>query len=75
MGHPLPQRDVPPGSFVRQKDGPTVCLLRVSADGKAADKALLYLLADMVEITGELERQGEPLILLADPWTYRRVGK
>jgi len=31
------------------------------------------MVAEPVEITGEVERQGELLILRADPATYRRV--
>ena len=29
----------------------------------------------MIEVTGEVERQGDWLILRADPVTYRRVSK
>jgi hypothetical protein len=34
----------------------------------------LDLVAEPVTITGEVERQGELLILRADPATYRRVN-
>ncbi|TAL00622.1 MAG: hypothetical protein EPO07_09460 [Verrucomicrobia bacterium] len=64
---------VPPVLLVRQKDGPAIYLLLVSADGKAVNKQVLDLVAEPVEITGEVERQGELLILRADPVTYRRV--
>jgi hypothetical protein len=64
---------VPPVLLVRQKNGPAIYLLLVSADGKPVNKQVLDLVAEPVQITGEVERQGELLILRADPATYRRV--
>lgn len=64
---------VPPVLLVRPKDGPAIYLLLVSADGKPVNKQVLELVAEPVEITGEVERQGELLILRADPARYRRV--
>jgi hypothetical protein len=64
---------VPPVLLVSQKDGPAIYLLLVSDDGKPVNKQVLELVAEPVEITGEVERQGELLILKADPTTYRRV--
>jgi hypothetical protein len=64
---------VPPVLLVRQKDGPAIYLLLVSAEGKPVNKQVLDRVAEPVEITGEVERQGELLILKADPTTFRRV--
>jgi hypothetical protein len=64
---------VPPVLLVRQKDGPANYFLLVSAEGKPVNKQVLDLVAEPVEITGEVERQGELLILRADPATYRRA--
>ena len=64
---------VPPVLLVRQKSGPPVYLLLVSASGKPVNKEVLALVAEPVAITGEVERQGDLLILRADPSTYRRV--
>lgn len=64
---------VPPVLLVRQQHGPAIYLLLVSAAGKPVNKQVLDLVAEPVEITGEVERQGELLILKADPATYRRV--
>jgi hypothetical protein len=64
---------VPPLLLVRQKHGPAIYLLLVSADGKPVNQAVLDLVAEPVQITGEVERQGELLILRADPATYKRV--
>jgi hypothetical protein len=64
---------VPPVLLVRQKNGPAIYLLLVSAEGKPVNKQVLDLVAEPVEITGEVERQGDLLILRADPATYRRL--
>lgn len=64
---------VPPVLLVRQKDGPAVYLLLVSAEGKPVNKQVLDLIAEPVEITGDVERQGNLLILRADPATYRKL--
>ena len=64
---------VPPVLLVRQKDGSASYLLLVSDKGKPVNKQVLDLVAEPVEITGEVERQGELLILRADPTTYRRA--
>jgi len=65
---------VPPVLLVRQKDGPAIYLSLVSADGKPVNKQILNFVAEPVEITGDVERQGELLILRADPAKYRRVS-
>jgi hypothetical protein len=64
---------VPPVLLVRQKDGPAIYLLLVSVDGKPVNKQVLGMVAEPVEIAGEVERQGELLILHADPATYRKL--
>jgi len=64
---------VPPVLLVRQKDGSAIYLLLVSAEGKPVNKQVLDTIAEPVKITGEVERQGELLILRADPATYRRL--
>ena len=64
---------VPPVLLVRQKDGPAVYLLLVSSEGKPVNQQVLDLVAEPVKITGEVERQGDWLILRADPTTYRRM--
>jgi hypothetical protein len=64
---------VPPVLLVQQNDGPAIYLLLVSSDGKPVNKQVLDMVAEPVEITGEVERQGELLILRADPATIRRL--
>lgn len=65
---------VPPVLLVRQKDGPAIYLLLVSSDGKPVNQQVLDLVAEPVEVTGDVEGQGDLLILRADPATYRRVS-
>ena len=64
---------VPPVLLVRQRDGPAIYLLLISSEGKPVNKHVLDKVAEPVEITGEVQRQGELLILRADPASYRRV--
>jgi hypothetical protein len=64
---------VPPVLLVRQKAGPAIYLLLVSADGSPVNQQVLDLVAEPVQITGDIERQGDWLILRANPTTYRRV--
>jgi len=64
---------VPPVFVVRQAGGSVIYLLLVSAGGKAVNKEVLDKVAEPLEITGEVERQGELLILRSDPATYRRL--
>jgi hypothetical protein len=60
---------------VRPKTGPPLCFLLVSSDGRVVNKQVLDMVAEPVEITGEVERQGELLVLRSDPQTFRRVPK
>lgn len=64
---------IPPVLLVRQKHGPAIYLLLVSTDGMPVNKQVLDMVAEPVKITGEVERQGEMLILRADPASYERV--
>jgi hypothetical protein len=64
---------IPPVLLVRPKTGPPAYFLLVSGDGHAVNKEVLDMVAEPVQITGEVERQGELLMLRADPQTYRRA--
>ena len=66
---------IPPVLVVRQTNGSASYLLLVSPDGRPVNQQVLDLVAEPVAITGEVQRQGELLILRADPATYRRVTK
>jgi len=64
---------IPPVLLVRQTNGPALYLLLVSAAGQPVNRQVLDLVAEPVQITGDVERQGGLLILRADPATYQRV--
>lgn len=64
---------VPPVLLVRKKDGSAMYLLLVSPDGRPVNQQILDKVAEPVEITGEVERQGDLFVLRADPATFRRV--
>jgi hypothetical protein len=64
---------IPPVLVVHQKQGGTVYLLLVSFDGKPVNEQVLDFIAEPVEITGEVERQSDLLILRADPASCHRV--
>ena len=66
---------IPPVLLVRQTNGLALYFLLVSRDGKPVNKQVLNMVAEPVEIIGEVERQGELLILRSDPATYRRVAR
>jgi hypothetical protein len=53
--------------------GPLYFLL-VSNDGRSVNKQDLDMVAEPVQITGEVLRQGQS-ILRADPSTYKRVAR
>jgi hypothetical protein len=64
---------IPPVLLVRQKNGSAKYLLLVSAGGKPVNEEVLDKVAEPVEITGQVERLGELLVMRADPANYRRV--
>lgn len=64
---------IPPVLLVRQTNGAAIYFLLVAADGKPVNQQVLDYVAEPVQITGEVERQGELLILRADPATYLRL--
>jgi hypothetical protein len=66
---------IPPVLLVRPKTGPPLYFLLVSGDGHAVNKEVLDMVAEPVQVTGDVERQGELLVLRADPKTFRRAPK
>lgn len=66
---------IPPILLVHQSGGQPLYFLLVSSAGRPVNKQVLDMVAEPIEITGEVLRQGELSILRADPATYRRIGK
>lgn len=64
---------IPPMLLARDRNGNTLSFLLVASDGSAVNERILDLVAQPVEITGEVERLGDLFILKANPETYRRL--
>jgi hypothetical protein len=64
---------IPPVLLVRQQNGPAIYLMLVSPDGMPVNQQVLDFVAEPVTITGQVERQGDFLILRADPAAYQRI--
>lgn len=64
---------IPPALAVRTATGETTYLLLVSAQGQAVNEDVLDMIAEPVEITGEVMQHENMLVLRADPATYRRL--
>lgn len=64
---------VPPMLVVRDEHGPVEHLLLANALGGPVNRDVLSMVAEMVEITGALERHDDVYVLKADPLTYRRI--
>jgi hypothetical protein len=62
----------PPVLLVRQNNGTALYFLLVAKDGSPVNKQVLDMVAEPLQVTGEVVRQGGLLILRADPTTYRR---
>lgn len=81
-GHTKPHRDcavrcisggIPPLFIARDAQGNELKLLLTDAQGAAVNQAVLEMVAEPLEITGRVVRDGTQYFLQADPVTYRRV--
>ena len=66
---------IPPILLVQHKDGHSATYLLVSDDGSPVNKQVLDMVAEPVEITGDLVQQGSLKVLRANPSTYQRLKK
>jgi hypothetical protein len=66
---------IPPVFLVHGQAGRPLYFLLVSKEGRPVNKQVLDMVAEPLEITGQVIRQGELAILRADPETYRRIAK
>lgn len=64
---------IPPILWVEDGRGAVRRLLLVDTQGQAVNERVIDLVGDPVEITGNVERVDDLLVLRADPTTYRRV--
>jgi hypothetical protein len=63
---------IPPVFVVQENSGPSSHLLLVGSDGRAVNQEILEMVAEPLEITGEVVQMGDQWILKADPESYRR---
>ncbi len=64
---------IPPMFIARDAVGNKVALQLVSAKGEAVNQEVLEMVAEPVEITGLVSREGDQLFFRADPQTYKRM--
>ncbi len=64
---------IPPVFVVSDGGGPAAYLMLVGADGRAVNQEVLEMVDEPLEITGEVSRLDDLLILKADPAGYRRL--
>ena len=64
---------IPPAVFVSDRAGNERLLLLVDADGDPLSEKVLPYVGEPIEISGQLQRRGETLYLLAAPDSYRRM--
>jgi len=62
---------VPPVLLVRDRDGNALYLLLSGADGRTINREVLAMVAEPIEITGEVVRHDNLLLLKAEPAAYR----
>jgi hypothetical protein len=80
-GHTKPHREcavrcisggVPPLFLARDSQGESIALQLADAQGNPLSKEVLDFVAEPIQITGEVSRQGEWLTLRANPTSYQR---
>lgn len=64
---------IPPLFLVDSGDGSSSFFLLVDSAGRAVNDRVLDKIAEPLEITGQVERNGDMLVLKADPESYRRL--
>ena len=64
---------VPPVLLVRDAEGNAIYFVLVGSDGSAVNEQVLDLVAEPVEIEGEVIRLDDLFVMRSDPATYRRL--
>jgi hypothetical protein len=65
---------VPPMFVATDSEGKTSMYWLVMESGRPIGKEILDKIAEPIEITGEIRKEGDQLFLRADPSTYKRRG-
>jgi len=66
---------IPPAFVIQDGNGRRTAMLLTGARGERVNSRVLDMIAEPVEIEGELWRSGDLLTLASDPRTYRRIGE
>ncbi len=66
---------IPPVLRVQDPAGRADYLLLVAPDGGSVNREVLEFVAQPIEISGEVVRQGDLLVLYADPASYRLTSR
>lgn len=66
---------IPPVLAVRDAEGRAAYFLLQGTDGRSINQEILDLIAVPVEITGEVERHGDLLVLRAEPDTFHQIAE
>lgn len=66
---------IPPVLKVANAAGETEYYLLAGKNGEPLNECLLDFVADGIQVSGQLEQQGDWLVLYADPTTLRRINK
>ena len=64
---------IPPALAVRFASGDSSAVLLVGEDGRALNREVLGVVAEPLEVSGRLTRQGRQLLLYTDPRRFRRL--
>jgi hypothetical protein len=64
---------IPPVFLVRDRQGLAVYLMLVLSRGETVNQQVLDMVAEPLEIEGEVVRYDNLFVLRADPATYRRL--
>ena len=64
---------VPPVFRAENSSGQSLYFLLSDLDGNAVNDQILSMVADPIQITGEVMQYGDSFILKADPATYERL--
>ena len=64
---------VPPMFVTRDHAGNRMAFLLIDADGSSVNQRVLGLVAEPLEVTGQVTRMGDTFVLKADPDSYERL--
>ena len=64
---------IPPVFVVRDEDENAIYLLMIGEDDRTLNREVLDYVADPIELSGEIVREGDVLLLRTEPTSFRRL--